>query len=45
MTRTKNYIIDYDRLRNPRGYANFRCEKCGRVRRMRLLRPSAESSY
>lgn len=45
MTRTKNYIIDYDGLRNPRGYANFRCEKCGRVRRMRLLRPSAESSY
>lgn len=45
MTRTKNVILDYEKIRNQRGYATFRCEKCGRVKRMRLLRPSAESSY
>ncbi len=45
MTRTKNYIENYDSLRNMRGYAAFRCEKCGRVKKMRLRRPSAEASY
>lgn len=45
LTRTKNYIQDFDELRNMRGYATFKCEKCGRVKRMRLKRPSAESSY
>jgi RNase P subunit RPR2 len=45
LTRTKQFIQDSDRLRNPRGYASFKCQKCGRIRRMRLLRPSAESSY
>jgi len=45
MTRTKNYIVNFENIRNPRGYATFRCAKCGRERRMRLLRPSAESSY
>lgn len=45
MTRTKNMIIDKDTPRNPRGYATFKCVKCGRIKRMRLLRPSAESSY
>jgi RNase P subunit RPR2 len=45
MTRTKQYILDYENLRNMRGYASFKCDKCGKVKRMRLLRPSAESSY
>ena len=45
MTKTKNYIVNYENLRNPRGYALFKCAKCGRERRMRMLRPSAESSY
>ena len=37
-TRTKNFIVNFENVRNPRGYANFKCEKCGRQRRMRLLR-------
>lgn len=45
MTRTRNFILNAEGIRNARGYATFKCEKCGRLRRMRLKRPSAEASF
>jgi uncharacterized Zn finger protein len=44
--RTEHEILDSDKATyNPRGRTLYKCTRCGRVRSMRRLRPSAEASY
>jgi len=46
LVKTEHKVInEEDVTYNPRGRTLYKCTKCGRTRRMRMLRPSSEVSY
>lgn len=45
MARTEHEAVVDTRDYNPRGRGLYKCERCGRVKSMRHLRPSSEIGY
>jgi len=44
--KTEHEITNYSSAnRNPRGFAKYKCNSCGKNSRKRFLRPSSEISY